>query len=359
MFFMTRGGQAGFQSFCNIGQTFDCTAIEMSRYAELWTGYPLSALAVAAYLLMLFLSFQLWDRTKEQVISKILVGLSSVSVLFSVFYLYVMIAIVQKGCVLCLVVDVVNVALLIASIKLYRSTQNHGPSPYSPLKALMVSGAIAIVIAFLAGKALDPQAQVQKSDITDLVDSILSTPVTDVVIPSSAPIVGNPNAPITIIKFSDFQCPACRMGATALHPILKKYPKEVRFVFLHYPLDSGCNPEMKRPMHEAACEAASLAICAQKQGAFYAAYETLFDLQEKLAPGKTADLLNSISGLDVASLKTCASESWVSEKIRADVSLGASLKIQSTPTFFLNGLKIEGGLPTSVWIELIERLLKK
>jgi protein-disulfide isomerase len=346
-YFMTRSGGGAFHSFCNIGQTFDCTAVEMSKYAELMNGIPLSAFAIAGYLLIFILALLS--------LRKSLIIFSAVSVVFSLIYLAIMILKIGKLCLLCLAVDGINVGLLIASLKLPKSDHEN-----FEFKKIAISGAVACLVALVFAKALDPQAEMKKEDLNDIVESVLATPAVAIAIPSDAPSIGNADAAITIVKFSDYQCPACKMGGMALHPLVKRYPKQLRIVYMNYPLDSECNPEMKRKMHEAACESARIAICAAAQGKFIETYEALFEKQDSLAAGKVLELIQSPSlQLDENKLKECVQLPSTSEKIRADVSLGASLKIQSTPTFFVNGIKIEGGLPTSLWIEVIERLLKK
>ena len=113
-------------------------------------------------------------------------------------------------------------------------------------------------------------------------------------------------------------------------------------------------------MHEFACEAAEAAICATEQGRFEDAYETLFENQNSFAQNKIADLLVSkIKGLDEAKLKNCMTLPSTLDKIRRDVDIGGKnqMNITSTPTFYINGKKIEGGLPTTIWIQIIERML--
>jgi len=356
LFYLTRTGMSGMHSFCNIGKTFDCTAIEMSPYSEIFGGFPLSGFAIAGYLVILILSLYGFSNAFRKNIRKVLVAFTGIAVLFSAVYLAIMVTQIGKLCILCLTVDLINVVLLVLALNLPKDDE-HAPGGLT-LARIAGTGAIALVMAFLFSKGLNPQSQMKQEDINDLVDSVLSTPVTPVAIPSDAPVVGDPNAPITVVKFSDYECPACKMGANAIHPLFKRYSKQVKFVFVNFPLDQACNPAIHRRMHEFACEAASVAICATEQGKFLETYETLFENQEKFAAGKIADLLSGIPGIDMAKLKSCMTLPSTAEKIKRDVELGAAMKIQSTPTFFMNGKKIEGGLPTNIWIQIIDRTLK-
>jgi len=128
---------------------------------------------------------------------------------------------------------------------------------------------------------------------------------------------------------------------------------------LNFPLDMACNSLIKNRIHDSACEAAAYALCAHQQGKYEQAYTVLFENQESLGEGKIAELLGSIPGIDSNKLKECATLPSTLEKVKSEIKIGEAMAIQSTPTFFLNGKKIEGGLPTSMWIELIDRSLKK
>ncbi len=358
MFFQTRSGMGELHSFCNINATFDCTAVEMSKYAELWSGYPLSGLAIAGYFVILILALFGFSERFQNGVRKYLIFFSAIAVLFSAAYLAVMIAMIGKLCLLCLCVDAINVVLLVLAFKLPSSAHSKGADQLT-LSHLAGIGAASLVIALLLSKAVDPQAEIKKEDLNDMVESVMNTPAVSMTIPTDAATVGKQDAPITIVKFSDYQCPGCKMAANAIHPLMKRYPDQVRFVFMNYPLDSACNPEAKHRMHPLACEAASVAVCAQEQGKFINAYEILFENQKDLTEGKIADLISNVPGIKIDQLKSCMSQPSTLAKIKSDVAFGTTLHIASTPTFFINGKKIEGGLPTSLWIEVIEKLLKK
>jgi protein-disulfide isomerase len=360
LFHVTRSGMGdGNHSFCNIGQTFDCTAIEMSPYSEFLGGLPLSGFAIAGYLLILILSIYGFGETYRKNIRKWLLIFTIIAVGFSIAYLAIMLGIIGKLCLICLGVDVINLTLLGLVLSLPKAEDQYVPSTGLNLVQLAGAGAISLVVAFLITKGTNPQDGMKKADMNDIVESALSTSVTPIDIPADVPTIGNPNAPITIVKFSDFQCPACKMAANAIHPLMKRYPNDIKFAFVNFPLDMGCNPQIKSKMHEFACEAAAIAICANQQGKFAEAYDILFEKQKELETGKIADLLSDVQGLDLNALKDCSKLPSTIEKIGRDVALSQSVKIQSTPTFFMNGKKIEGGLPTNLWIEIIDRTLGK
>lgn len=359
LFYITRSGMSEFHSFCNIGQTFDCTAIEISKYSELPGGFPLSALGIAGYLIILTLAFFAMSDGLRTNARKLLIAFSGIALLMSAAYLFIMISIIGKLCLLCLCIDAINLVLFILALRLPKddAVSETGFRP-GPLAGTILA---SFLIAFLFSKALDPQAELKKEDLNDLVESVMNSPVVPIQIPADAPVIGDPNAKVTIVKLSDYECPACKMGASAIHPLFKRYKNGVKFVFINYPLDQGCNPNVPRKMHEFACEAALAAICGANQGKFLETYETLFDHQADFATGKISDILSSIPGIDMAKLKECTQLPSTSEKLKRDIELGGKgkLDIQSTPTFYINGKKVEGGLPTNLWVQVIDRMLKE
>jgi protein-disulfide isomerase len=362
LFFLTRTGTGGFKSFCNMGQTFDCTAVEMSNYAEILPGIPLSGFAVAGYTLLLGLSLCGLSPALRRNLKPWLVGFSGVALIFSLIYLFVMLTQIGKLCLLCLVIDSLNLILFVLALTLPSSVARSEPSGSGiRLSHIAAMGSGSLIVAFLFTQALNPQAGVKRSDLDDIVDSVMQSPSLPIEIPADAPTIGAPDAPVTIIKFTDYECPACKMGATAIHPLFKRYPKKVRFVFMNFPLAHECNadPQLNRTIHAYACEAAAVAVCAKEQGKFTEAYETLFDNQTSFKANGVADLVASkVEGLDSAKLKECMKLPSTADRIRRESLVGVNLKVQSTPTFFINGKKVEGGMPTNVWVQIIEKMIQ-
>ena len=359
LYFLTRSGMGEMRSFCNIGQTFDCTAIEMSKYSEFIAGAPLSGFAIAGYVIILMLALFAFGENFKKNIKPFLVAFTGIALLFSMIYLAIMITVIGKLCLLCLTVDAINLTLFILALKLPSKVDTSNGFTLTHLTGI---GFSALLVAFLFVRGLDPQAEMKKEDLNDIIESVMNAPVTPLSIPTNAFSIGDANAPITIVKFSDYECPACKMGANAIHPLFKRYAKEVRFVFLNFPLATECNADtnLKHTIHKFACEAAAVAVCSGEQGKFQEAYETLFENQRDFEAGKIAEMLKSkVAEIDLEKLKACMTLPSTADRIKSDSQIGANLKVQSTPTFFINGKKVEGGLPTNLWIEIIERMLKK
>ena len=167
----------------------------------------------------------------------------------------------------------------------------------------------------------------------------------------AAHITGNENAPVTIVEFSDFQCPACRSATATLDGVLEKHEGEIKFIYRHFPLTS---------IHKNAMAASIASEAAGEQGKFWEYSKALFDKQdawEKL--GNPQDLfINLAKEVGVADLDKFKNEIGKQARrdlILADMSLGNQLGVDATPTFFVNGNKVSaGGLTLAV-----EKILSK
>ncbi len=158
-------------------------------------------------------------------------------------------------------------------------------------------------------------------------------------------------APIRIVKFSDFECPACRMLSDILHKVAVQYKGKVAIDYFFWPLDHNCNPAMNRPMHQNACYAAYLAACSPEK--FQEIEETLFSNQQSLSKEYVDSLAEKYG------VTECVNAKETKEKVVKYITQGTPFGVKSTPTFLLNGVKIEGVLPLDQLKILIDHLLKK
>jgi protein-disulfide isomerase len=150
-----------------------------------------------------------------------------------------------------------------------------------------------------------------------------------------APIKGSANAPVTIVEFSDFQCPFCARHFNQTMALLdKEYIStgKVKYVFRHFPLER---------IHPQAFKASEAAECAAAQGKFWEMHDRLFANQQMLMP---PDLLKhgEAVGLDAAKFAGCLTPGTTAPRIRGDLTLGAQAGVSATPNFFL-GTTIPGG----------------
>ncbi len=170
------------------------------------------------------------------------------------------------------------------------------------------------------------------------------------------PFRGNADAPVTIVEFSDFQCPYCSRGAQTVEQILDKYPNDVKFVFKYFPLDR---------IHPWAHPAAIAAECAAEQSpdAFWTLHDSYFGNQKDINPdnviAKSKEFLAD-SGIDLDAWQTCASDDssdahkHADEVVQKEQALGQELGVQGTPGFFVNGQFLNGAQPITAFEPIIQ-----
>ena len=159
--------------------------------------------------------------------------------------------------------------------------------------------------------------------------------------------LGPEDAPITVVEFSDYQCPYCRRWhAEVYEPLLAAYPGKIRFVYRHLPLDS---------IHPDATSAAEAAMCAGEQDAYWQFHEKLFS-SEALGNEIYVQYAEQL-GLNMQTFEACVSQRKYRQAVEADTSFALDLGIRSTPTFFINGLAIVGAQPLDVFKQVIDREL--
>ncbi|MBI4036332.1 DsbA family protein [Candidatus Daviesbacteria bacterium] len=146
--------------------------------------------------------------------------------------------------------------------------------------------------------------------------------------------IGSDSAKVRLVEFSDFQCPACKAAEPAVKQVLVKYKDNLQFIYRHFPL----------PQHKNAKSAATLAEKAAESGKFWQMHDLLFETQESWsAAGDPTDFFLSLAArleLDQDQVKKALENRPFDGKINEDVADGQSLGVNSTPTFFINGKKL-------------------
>ena len=159
--------------------------------------------------------------------------------------------------------------------------------------------------------------------------------------------IGPENAPITLIEFSDYECPYCRRWYQETYLRLREeYGDQVRIVFRDFPLYS---------IHPNAEPAAIAANCAGEQGDYWGFHDLVFD-SEALGKEYYLQFAEQL-GLDVEQFKACIESEKYKDEVSADYQYASNLGVSSTPTFFLNGIPIVGAQPFEVFQQVIEQEL--
>jgi protein-disulfide isomerase len=163
---------------------------------------------------------------------------------------------------------------------------------------------------------------------------------------SGAPIRGNPDAPVTIVEYGDFQCPYCEKSRPTLQQILETYPKEVRLVYKHFPLS----------FHRDAMNAHKASLAAGEQGKFWEMHDLIFAHPRRLAPEKMREHAQALK-LDMARFDADYASERVAKKIEADQAEGRRALVRGTPAFFVNGKMISGAQPFEAFKREIDAAL--
>lgn len=157
------------------------------------------------------------------------------------------------------------------------------------------------------------------------------------------PSVGPKDAPITIVEFSDFQCPYCKRAEDALKVIREKYGDKVRLVYRDYPL----------PMHQNAEKAAEAGLCAQEQGKFWPLHDVMFNDQSKLSPPELKASAAK-AGLDSGKFNQCLDQSRYADAVHKSADAGSDLGVDGTPAFYINGRFLGGAQPPQAFEQIID-----
>jgi protein-disulfide isomerase len=167
--------------------------------------------------------------------------------------------------------------------------------------------------------------------------------------PGSAPVMGPKDAPVTIVEFSDFQCPFCSRVVPTVKQIEDKYRGKVRVAFRNYPL----------PFHDKAQLAAEAAMAAKAQGKFWEMHDKMFGNQQALDRPALEKYAQEI-GLDIGKFKSDLDSGKYKSDVQADVTYANTLGGgMGTPTFFINGRKVAGAMPFDSFASIIDEELKK
>jgi protein-disulfide isomerase len=165
---------------------------------------------------------------------------------------------------------------------------------------------------------------------------------------AKGPSRGPSSAPVTIVEFSDFQCPFCGREAPVIEKLMKEYQGKVRLVFRHYPLD----------FHPFAEKAAEAAVCAADQEKFWEMHDKMFSNQQKLAVDDLKGYAKSL-GLDSAKFDRCLDSGEKKPQIEEDQKAGSQAGVNGTPAFFVNGIFVNGAVPYEQIKQTVDRELKR
>lgn len=362
-------------SFCSVGQKFDCDTVALSPYAE-FLGIPTASWAIAFYVVMLIASIFVFLRASqfgafERSLTKGMLAMALFGIIPTAYLFWISYSALQTLCLLCIGNYVCNVALLFLTVGLSRDVSNLRTSPTDlsttdtrgRMAPLAATFAVGIGLSLASGWILDRGSPVfnmspELLSATALQD-YASSPFKRINIGASASR-GPETAPITVVEFSDFQCPVCARASATLPRVFKGYSDQVRVVFKHYPLDATCNSRIQGGRHPLACHAADLGVCVTKLkgGEGFFEYKTnAFKEQARLTRERLRALAIEVV-TNEKDLDACLADPATRTQVMADIEEGHALGVDGTPTVFVNGRRFQMALIPRAMNALIEGLLQ-
>ncbi len=178
---------------------------------------------------------------------------------------------------------------------------------------------------------------------------LIDAPRQEIALTDADPTIGNPDAPITIVEFSDFECPFCAAAMPTLKQIRENYGDQVRLVWKDFPLTQ---------IHPNAYRAAQAGHCAAEQGGFWELHDVLFANQQTLDDA-SLKLHAAGIGLDTAAFDACLDSARYEQRVRDGMDMGTLLGVSATPTVFINGRAVSGAQPYDVFASIVDEELAR
>lgn len=158
------------------------------------------------------------------------------------------------------------------------------------------------------------------------------------------PKLGNASSTLVIVEFADFECPICLEEFPIIRTLTNKYSRDILFIFRNYPVKNE-NSQML----------ALAGYCANEQGKFWPFHDKLFAAQGKIATDADLERIVVSAGLNLSKMKDCVQDNKYDKLLLEDTADALDLGVAGTPTFFVNGSKLEGAVPLTTWEEIIKK----
>jgi protein-disulfide isomerase/uncharacterized membrane protein len=396
-----------YQSFCNINATLNCDAVAKSKWAA-FLGIPLGSYAFVFYLITIFfgiISFFL----RKIAAAHIQLFVSAVVLLFSITLLIISITDIGALCLVCLGMDVVNLLLFLVPLLSVRfnsalSSHNLSQSFANGIKktlefpkalfgigeyrgsgesiSVLAGFLFAIVINFLTLYGTNQAKMVLKersqndysveqyeNELKRIIDEWRNAPPQEIPVSfEDGPLVdysiGDKDAPIRIVEFSDMQCPFCRKVFATIEEAIKGYEDKVVFISKNFPIDPSCNPTIEGLGHPYSCLAAKYARCAGEQGKFWQVLKSFYLLPELELDSTLGDPLPAMKNtlrqfnINMDYFNDCLISDKVSDKIQEDINIAGEVGITGTPSFWVNGKRLKAAEPKLLHI-IFDEILKQ
>lgn len=351
-------GQQLAPSICSFSATFDCDKVARSAFSEV-LGVPVASFGLLFYLLVFGIIW--WTPSKTAKLPSVLWFWSILGLIPTLFLALVSLVVIQSICLFCTILYVLNIALLFICAHLpgvrgdlfgaftdgLQATVLYLISAVSNRRVAMnvfaagITAAVVLTVHVPLSSPVDPETQGselefaygiwKQSRLFKFPEESLDQDFT----------IGSADAPVTVVGFSDFECPFCQRFAPVFHKLVHRYRGKVRFHFKHFPLSSLCNEHIQGEKHRYACKSGLYARCAglQSPELFWQVHDGIMGLGSKIDDQSLDELIKSVP-IDRSSFQACIDEPKSMQKIKADIELGRKNLVNGTPSVFINGRRL-------------------
>jgi protein-disulfide isomerase/uncharacterized membrane protein len=346
-----------FHSVCAVNETVNCETVAQSPYS-VFLGLPISIWGAVAFLVFAVLAG--WGLTRRRLHdgwpAGLLFAAAVVAVGVSALMGWISYVRIDALCLFCLTLYGLSAILLPVTGALLRA-RRVGPvrALGADLAGLVRRPALFLALAALAAAALGaPRLLIRPwwhhpgwADLAELPHGVDE---------EGRHWVGASQPLVTVVEYSDYECPYCRQAHRNMRSLAAKHPAEVRLIHRHAPLDQACNEDVKRVFHPRACEFARAAECAAEQGLFWKMNDALFSVQESVrARDVDVDLLAVQVGIDRSKFGQCLRSDRPDRRLREDLAASRKAGVRGTPTFVIGKQPYPGGFTEEILLRHLER----
>jgi uncharacterized membrane protein/predicted DsbA family dithiol-disulfide isomerase len=344
-------------SFCDVSARISCSQVYASRFSTFY-GLPVAVFGAIwfAFAALLGTAGLVARPTVRESVPGYLFAGSTLALAVILYLGYASFVLLKLVCVLCLITYAAVIGLFLVSgaatsipmMSLPRRAANDFKvlvaSPVAILLAvLFAGGAVSALVLFPrevsaeveTGRPVEPPPAATQEQRSELERFMAAAPRIPLVVPAEG-------AKVLVVKFNDYQCPACSQSYLQYKPILAKYeasnPGAVRVVMKDYPLNPQCNSNLTTMLHVGACDAAVAVRLARAHNRGPEMEEWLYTHQPGMTPQtvrQAAREIGQVTDFDAKYASTL-------ELVKGDIALGKQLRVSSTPTFFIDGVKVDG-----------------
>ena len=363
---------ASFTSFCDVTSTVSCTQAYLSQYGSFW-GVPV---APAGLLYFAFVMVMAGVAGRNSSVARenapgYIFAVSTIALAFVLYLAWASWFVLKIFCILCAITYVAVIAIFVVSGgatafpmttlpgRASRDIRTLVSNPFPLVLALaFMAAAVAVMVVFPREIQAEQSAAVQDLPSVSDDERVKVGEWWDMQPQVSVPVPAD-GAKVVVVKFNDYQCPACKLTHEQYRGVLEKYTatKDVRYVVKHFPLEGECNPHAAGGNHYASCEAAAGVVMARAKGTAGKLEDWIFTNlgPPLLTPAQMKDAVRTVGGI----ADYDARYPTAIQEVTADATLGQQLKVRSTPTFFINGRMLPNLVQPQYLAVIIDHELKR